>query len=1092
MTSMRDRANELLHQRTLANFRDLGYEILDASTEQGKNCPITGRQHDGEAVLTIRLLQALSRLNPRIAQAAPELLDKAIEQLTQSRHLRGLAQGNQDVYILLKDGVKLDITPSEANKIGTSDEKVNIKVIEWKDSIQNDFLLVTNFVINGQLGRGRLDYVGFVNGLPWLLPVVRIVPQRENLLFNLYETTVNDYKRRFPQLFWYNAFILLSDGPQSKMGSTTATWEYFVEWKKIEREDEPEDTSLETLLQGTCNKKRLLDIVENFTLFSQERGGLVKIVARYHQLLGVNAAFARMEHIKELEGKIGVFWHTQGAGKSYSMIFFAQKVHRYFGNWKFVVITDREDLDKQIYENFDHAGVITEPQELVQAANREDLRRLLSENHRIVFTLIQKFQPEQAQQKYTQISDSDQIIVMTDEAHRSQYDTLAENMRTGLPNASFIAFTGTPLIEKEEHETRTIFGPYISKYPFLQAVRDGVTVRLIYENRTPEIQLNVAEVARALQEEENKAGLKEEEKRKVRQELFRRETIITSSARLDFVADDIVRYFMNRGYRGKAMVVSIDKITTVRTYNRVQQAWQRYQAELEQQLLQEHTPERREELAKDIEYMRATEMAVVISASDESEVKQVVQFNKEHPDEQIDMKPHHNLYEQEELDKHFKDPDKPFRLAFVCSMWMTGFDVPCLSTLYLDHPMKDHTLMQALARPNRIYGSEKTCGQIVDYVGIYNQLLVALNIYAQPDQGINEEDLDMPLNDKSELISELERALTDLNTFCQRNGVGVTAALSALETASNKAERNAQIESAANELVKREEIKLNYLSLARNAYHLYQALLPDKEADNFKASIYFYHQVQQTISAAMTGRDLSEVLIKGRKIIAEGVSPNDYVSRQPRHDPDAFIGTFDLSKIDFDELATSMKTGNTYLQTERLRSATELQLREMISVNPKRVDYYNRLQEIQDRYNRDSANQADYPGEIIEWARGVQEEQSRHQREGMSEEELAIADQLLAPSSYNLHLDEEERQQVQATARKLLKDLKGSNKLVLDWYKKPEMNSGIKTIIGDVLDKMLPTIYSTEIYNQLREEMYNYIRARYEDYGGGNDGPVSA
>ncbi|MBE3560683.1 MAG: type I restriction endonuclease subunit R, partial [Ktedonobacteraceae bacterium] len=506
MTAIHDEADNQLHQRTLDGFREQGYEVLDASAEQGSSCAITGRANDSEVVLTERLHQALRRLNPAVSQ---DLLEQAREQLTQNYSLRELAAANQDVYRLLTYGIKLDIaSPAAAQVRGTSEEKVTVQVIDWKNPQNNNFLLVTGLSINGQLGRGRLDYVGFVNGLPLLLPVVRASGRQQDRLRRLYDLVEKDYKQRFPQLFWYNALILLSDGQHSKMGSMATTWEHFVEWKRVEREDEPENTTLETLLKGTCARGRLLDIVENFTLFKPVAGGLLKIVARCHQYLGVNAAFARMQRIKELDGKIGVFWHTQGAGKSYSMIFFEQKVqHKLSGNWTFVVVTDREDLDKQIYENFAQIGVISEPQERVRATSRDELKRLLRENHSIIFTLIQKFQTEQPQQPYPKLSDRDDIIVMTDEAHRSQYDTLAANMRTALPNASFIGFTGTPLIDREEHETRETFGPYISKYPFLQAIRDGVTVPLIYENRTPEIELQVAEVAEAIQEMERRTGL---------------------------------------------------------------------------------------------------------------------------------------------------------------------------------------------------------------------------------------------------------------------------------------------------------------------------------------------------------------------------------------------------------------------------------------------------------------------------------------------------------------------------------------------------------------------------------------------------------
>lgn len=544
MTSARNQAeNEKLRQRALTVFAGLKYEMLDAAGEQDGNCALTGRDYDSEVVLKGRLLAALFALNTHIAKdVRAQAISDAVEKLTANRTLLDTTEANREIYKLLKDGVPVDINAPASTTVGTvacpcPREQVTVRVINWEDELPaNDFLLVSNLWVNGREGRGRLDFVGFVNGLPLLLPVTRAAGRREKPLQHLHETDISDYKRRFPQLFWYNALILLSDGQDSRLGSSTAAWEHFTEWKRIESEDEAGDTSLETLLMGTCEKVRLLDIVENFTLFSEEAGGLVKIMGRNHQVLGVNAAFARMQRYKELAGQLGVFWHTQGAGKSYSMIFFEQKVQRKLpGNWRFLVITDRIDLDEQIYKNFAKVGAVTEPEESARVSYIKDLKPRLRENHSILFLLLQKFGPakknkrgqdvdEQGQDANGQgqdvdglapgevISDSDEIIVMTDEAHRSEYAELARNMRNALPNASYLGFTGTPLIGEEVHRTRDTFGPYISKYPFLQAIEDGVTVRLIYENRTPELGLNVAEVAQKIQDIEQKKDLNPKEK----------------------------------------------------------------------------------------------------------------------------------------------------------------------------------------------------------------------------------------------------------------------------------------------------------------------------------------------------------------------------------------------------------------------------------------------------------------------------------------------------------------------------------------------------------------------------------------------------
>jgi type I restriction enzyme R subunit len=1126
MTSARNQAeNEKLYQRALTIFDNLRYETLDAADEQAGNYALTGRDHDSEVVLQARLLAALSALNTHIAaDVRAEAIRDAVETLTANRALLDTAEANREIYKLLRDGVPVKINVS-AGHSSHEGQPATVRLINWREPVENDFLLVRNFWVNGREGRGRLDFVGFVNGLPLLLPVIRAAGRRENPLQHLYETDINDYKRRFPQLFWYNALILLADGPHSKLGSFTATWEHFTEWKRIEDEEEPGDTSLETLLMGTCEKVRLLDIVENFTLFSEEAGGLIKIIGRNHQYLGVNAAFARMQRFKELAGKIGVFWHTQGAGKSYSMIFFEQKVQRKLpGNWRFLVITDRIDLDEQIYKNFRKVGAVTEPEESARVSYIKDLKPRLRENHSILFLLIQKFRTAKDDRTATHasvpcadpglapvrapalalasssvrdaadwlapgevISESDDIIVMTDEAHRSQYAEQARTMRHALPNASYLGFTGTPLIGEEIHRTRDTFGPYVSKYPFLRAIEDGVTVRLIYENRTPELGLNVAEVAQKIQDIEQKKDLNDKEKQKLRRAIFRQTELCKTSAYLDFIAEDIVAHFMTRGYLGKAMVVCIDKLTTVRLYNRVQQAWQRYQEQLEQRLSEAQDQDERAALAASLTYSKTTDMAVVVSTAETEENDAFALFNKHNPQEQVTIQPHYDRLNREKLDEKFKHPHDPLRIVFVCAMWMTGFDVPCLSTLYLDHSMTMHTLMQAIARPNRVYDSDKTCGQIVDYVGIYEDLVDALKIYATPEQGISSLSAEMPFSEKSELIHQLEQSLNELEQFCQQQGIDLPQSFSAITNAHNKMERDAHIQAIANALVRQEDVKLNYLSRSWYVYHLYQALLPAKEVSQFAPRIHIFRQIQQTIFAAMNCVNIAEVLAWTRRIVAEETTVYAYESRWSSDNPDVALGKFDLSTVNFAELDRQIQTANPYLQTEQLRSFLQQKLQQMIRVNPQRMSYLDRLQEIIHKHNENSANIADYPAEIVAFAREVREEELRTSREQLSEEELAIADLLTLNDPHT----EADWQQIKALARKLLAELKSSGNLVDNWYNKPAMNSAIKLLIINVLDTLPEAPYPKALYNQKCEEVYRHIRNYYRNVGGDN-GPISA
>ena len=472
-----------------------------------------------------------------------------------------------------------------------------------------------------------------------------------------------------------------------------------------------------------------MDFTENFVLFTEAKGGLRKLVAKNHQYLGVNRAIEAVKEIRANRGKLGVFWHTQGSGKSYSMVFFSQKIHRKVpGNWTFLVVTDRDDLDRQIYQNFAGAGVVTEPEEAVRASSGEHLKQLLRDDHRYVFTLIQKFRTDRRdvalQRLYPVLSDRDDIIVMADEAHRTQYDTLALNMRTGLPRAAYIAFTGTPLIAGEER-TREVFGDYVSIYNFRQSIEDNATVPLYYENRIPEVELTNAHLNVQIADVLDRAELGDAAEDAVEREFAREYHVITRDDRLDKIAEDLVTHFLGRGHKGKAMVVSIDKATAVKMYDRVQKYWQiqlaYWQAELETCAQAD-----RAFVEEKIAYLRSTDMAVVVSSAQNEEADLRAKG--------ADIRPHRLRLNKEDLEEKFKDADDPLRLVFVCAMWMTGFDAPACSTLYLDKPMRNHTLMQTIARANRVFG-DKVNGLIVDYIGIFRNLQQALAIYGTASGG---------------------------------------------------------------------------------------------------------------------------------------------------------------------------------------------------------------------------------------------------------------------------------------------------------------------------------------------------------------------
>ncbi|MBT3715910.1 MAG: type I restriction endonuclease subunit R, partial [Deltaproteobacteria bacterium] len=742
MTTSGYTEDSLVEQPAIALLGDLGWETVNAFDEFESGDSTLGRETKAEVILTSRLRPVLERFNPEIPQ---EAFEQAIEELTRDRSRMSLAAANREIYQLLKNGIRVNFTDPESDG-----ERVEVvRLIDWEQPDNNDFLLCSQFWVTGEMHTRRADLIGFVNGLPLLFIELKATHVRLETAFN---GNLRDYKDTVPQLFWANALVILSNGSQSRVGSITAGWEHLAEWKKVEHEKEESRVSLETMLRGVCKPERFLDIVENFTLFQEVPGGLIKLTAKNHQYLGVNNSLEALKDVRKREGKLGVFWHTQGSGKSISMIFFAQKVLRKMaGNWTFVIVTDRQELDGQIYKNFASAGVVTEGR--AQAESGAHLRQLLSEDHRYVFTLIHKFRVAE------EVSKRNDIIVITDEAHRSQYDTLALNMRTALPKAAFLAFTGTPLIVGEE-KTRQVFGDYISVYDFQQSVQDGATVPLYYENRIPELQLvneNLNEDMERLLEE---AELDEAQEKKLEREFAREYHLITRDERLEAVANDLVNHFTARGFQGKAMMICIDKATALRMYDKVNQHWaaliEKLRSECEFALEEAKT-----ELKQRIAWMEETEMAVVVSQG-QNEIAEMSEKG-------LNIRPHRRRIVEEDLETKFKTPADPFRLVFLCAMWMTGFDVPSCSTLYLDKPMRNHTLMQTIARANRVFPG-KVSGLIVDYAGVFRNLEKALAIY-----GVGGSGGENPVEDKSALLAALRHALEETRKLCHDCGVDLSA-----------------------------------------------------------------------------------------------------------------------------------------------------------------------------------------------------------------------------------------------------------------------------------------------------------------------------
>jgi len=1037
----------LVEQPAIALFEALGWEYANCFHEfEHLGVSPLGRENKSEVVLFRRLRLALQSLNPELPDQA---FDQAIEELTRDRSAMSLLQANREIYDLIKNGVKAIIP--RVNGRGDTIERV--RVVDWNEPHKNDFFLASQFWVTGEMYARRADLVGFINGLPLLFIELKATHKR---LETAYRRNLTDYKQSIPQLFWYNGLIVLSNGSQSRVGSVTAAWEHFGEWKKINSEGEEGVVSLETTIRGTCDPARLLDLVENFTLFMEARRGLIKILAKNHQYLGVNAAIDALQDRVTAEGRLGVFWHTQGSGKSISMIFFSQKVLRSLpGNWTFVVVTDRTELDEQIYKNFASTGVVTEKR--AQATSSAHLRRLLREDHRYVFTLIQKFLTRTGE-THPVLSGRSDIVVMTDEAHRSQYDTLAMNMRTALPNASYIAFTGTPLMVGEE-KTREVFGPYVSIYNFKESVDDGATVPLYYENRIPEVQLTNEQLNEDMERLLEEAELDADEEKMVERQFSRQYHIITRDDRLETIAEDIVAHFMGRGYRGKAMVVSIDKATAVKMYDKVQKHWKAYLDRLTIQLASA-PEEEREGIEDSIRYMEETDMAVVVSQS-QNEIPELQRKG-------ADIVPHRRRMVTEDLDTKFKDPDDPFRIVFVCAMWMTGFDVPCCTTIYLDKPMRNHTLMQTIARANRVFG-EKVNGLIVDYVGIFRDLQRALAIYGS-DAGGGVKPGDTPVKDKSALVDELKGAIEEATDFCAERGID----LEAIEAA-EAFERIKLLDDAVDSLVVSDDSKARYLLLAANVSKLFKAILPDPMAKHLAPRCALLRIMALKIRSLDPEVDISEFMQEVEDLLDRSIAAEGYVIREPPGEYEA-EHVVDLSQIDFEALKSKFERQRKHTEAEKLRGAVNAKLRRMVRLNRTRMNYLEQLQALIDEYNGGRISVDQFFSRLVALAQTLNEEEQRAVIEKLSEEELAVFDLLIKP---HVRLSNKEREQAKTVAHDLLETLK-REKLVLDWRKRQQSRAAVRLAIEETLDR-LPDAYSQDLYVEKCTTVYHHV---YESYYG--------
>jgi type I restriction enzyme R subunit len=1109
--------DRLVQQTFAEHLRDrLGWESVYAyKTETFGPTSTLGRASERDVVLVRDLRAALARLNPDIPESARE---QAIQKLTATDFARSLLQHNRELYGFIRGGV-----PVEWRDAGGETRHARAHVIDFRNVDNNRFLAVRELKIQGvrvpHYNR-RADLVCFVNGLPLVLIELKNVYKNIRAGF---DNNLSDYldEHSIAHAFHHNAFLIVSNGDKARYGSITSKWEHFVEWKR----------NAETDKGRVDAKERLLDLVESFILFDDSRaGGTRKIVARNHQVLGVNNAVASVLWQEELKrrfpagerlvrypmtklplpraadalvsttpsstprapdaessvelplvarahpdlGRLGVFWHTQGSGKSYSMAFFAEKVRRVVpGHFTFLVMTDREDLDDQIWRTFIGCGITDE--NTPRAGSGAALQEILQGDHRFIFSLIHKFN-QPVTEPY---SERDDIIVISDEAHRTQAGKFARNMRLALPNASFIGFTGTPLFKHDEL-TRRIFGDYVSRYDFQRSVDDQSTVRLVYENRGEKLGIARLDLNDRIAEAVEKADLDPDQEALLERLLGRDYEVITADDRLDKLADDFVEHCSTRWQAGKSMLVCIDKITCARMFQRIEPRWKAKLARVQALIVskeaelaatsdadaRERLAEALDELRGQAQWMESTIIEIVISEA-QNEVRDFAKWDFDIIPHRVVMKTGFETPDGKRVpvDDAFKDPQHPFRIAIVCAMWLTGFDVECLATLYIDKPMKAHSLMQAIARANRVYPG-KDCGVIVDYNGMLKSLREALAQYAlgDDDESGGGAGIVAP-------IEELVVALVEAIEAAEKHLLGLGFDPARLHGA-HGFDRIEALRDAVDALYTSDEDKRRFEIMARQVFLRFKALLMEPSAlahaerhDNLEA---IYKKLQEKRDTA----DVTEVLKELHRIVNEAIRV-----ASPGEDRAGGL-TVDLSQIDFaklrDEFASKVRRKHVALQ--EIRAVVEGKLAHMLDHNPMRMDYYKRYQEIIADYNRerDRATVEATFAELVALAASLDAEQRRAAGEGLSDDELALFD-LLSKKS----ISGTDRERLKQASKALLSSLRALLQPMQDWTQKEATRAEVKIFILDNLYESLPRPPFTDAdTDEVAARVYDFVWQR--------------
>ena len=1114
-----------LVQKTFAEHleQELGWDSVYAwNHETFGQDGILGRVDTKEAVLTRDLRAALERLNPDLP---PTAIDDVMRGLTVYDISRSMVQHNSDFYRFIRGGVPVQYRDALGRQ-----RSARARVIDFDNAPDsNRFLAVRELKLTGirtpNYNR-RADLICFVNGLPLVFIELKAVHKNVREGF---DNNLSDYmdENVIAHAFHHNAFLIVSNGDSARYGSITSEWDHFNEWKRLDEADKG-SVEAEMLLNGMLAHDRLLDIVENFILFDDSKPGTTrKVVARNHQVLGVNRAVASVERQEELKlefppeqrlrhrivelplesrgpverlpalgrvaeaatpyipkgsvdivervhpdlGRLGVFWHTQGSGKSYSMAFFAEKVRRKLeGNFTFLLMTDRNDLDSQIYRTFIGCGIADD--RTPRAASGDDLEKRLKENHRYLFSLIHKFNKDVDPQR--PYSERDDIIVISDEAHRTQAGRLARNMRAALPNASFIGFTGTPLF-KQDHLTRRIFGDYVSRYDFKRSEEDGSTVKLIYDNRGEKLGVARLDLNDRIATKIEEADLDPDQEALIDKLLGQDYEVITAAERLEKIAADFVEHCADRWQSGKSMLVCIDKITCARMLQLIAPRWQaktaaaRTAAEAKRaeaeaaadEVARDALAEEAENLAAQADWLDETIVEIIISEA-QNEVADFKKWGFDIIPHRARMKRGFQTADGQRVDVEtaFKNPDHHFRVAIVCAMWMTGFDVECLSTLYIDKPMRAHTLMQAIARANRVYPG-KDFGLIVDYNGMLRSLREALAQYALGDGGTGGEEIVAPIEERVQaLIESLEATEAHLRGL----GFDPTALIGSTGFARIKG-----LKDAVEAVYSSDEAKRRFEVLARQVFVRFRALVMEPSAFAYAERHDNIEAIYKKLTERRDTADVTELLKELHRIV------NEAIRTQSPGDDQAEGLILDLSQIDMEKLreefAKKIQHKATALQD--IREIIEQKLAEMLARNPSRMDYQQRYEEIVAAYNRekDRVTIEETFRLLIELVDELDAEQRRAVEEGLTEDELALFDLLKKDT-----LGKGERERVKQASRDLLAAIKARLGELDRFWEKEQTKADVQVFILDEVFTSLPTPpFTEEEIKAVASEVYDHV-----------------